>query len=415
MTSQARIPRRTLIAAAGAAGVLSAATSPPLARAATRLTNLAHLDELTTTVRLRGSAGHSTYRLDAEPDVGLLWVYADVQPDGSYRPVGGGSYDAATDTWGQGAFDADDVARAAVVYLREWRATGSAHARRQAYQQLRGLAYFQTLTGAHAGEFVLWMQPDGTLNPTPTPPDDPNPADAGESYWTARALWAYGEGYVAFARTDRAFAGFLRQRMELTIAAIERDTLSRYGRYRDLHGVRVPTWLITQGADASSEALLGLAPYATATRSPAALRVCRRLARGVAELAAGSSRQWPFRALLPWAESLDDWHAWGSEMAQGLAAASRALRDPSLLRPAIGDTAGFTAQLLTATGPDNGWLPVPIEKVQIAYGADARVRACYEVGRVSGRDGIRRLAGVAAGWFFGANRAGVPTYQPATG
>lgn len=415
MTSQTRIPRRTLIAATGAAGVLSAVGAAPAARAAGRLTNLAHLDALTTTVRLRGSAGHTTYRLDAEPDVGMLWVYADVQPDGSYRPVGGGSYDAATDTWGQGAYDADDIARAAVVYLREWRATGSAHARRQAYQQLRGLAYFQTLTGAHAGEFVLWMQPDGTLNPTPTPPDNPNPADSGESYWTARALWAYGEGYVAFARSDRAFASFLRQRMELTIAAVERDTLGRYGRYRTLHGVRVPTWLITQGADATSEALLGLAPYAAATRSPAALRVTRRLARGVAEFHAGTPRQWPFRALLPWAESLDDWHAWGSEMAQGLAAASRALREPALLGPAIGDTAGFTAQLLTATGPDNGWLPVPLEKVQIAYGADARVRACYEVGVASGRDGIRRLAGIAAGWFFGANRAGVATYDPATG
>lgn len=53
--------------------------------------------------------------------------------------------------------------------------------------------------------------------------------------------------------------------------------------------------------------------------------------------------------------------------------------------------------------------------MQIAYGADARVRACYDTGRVAGRRGIERLAGVAAGWFFGANRAGVPTYNPATG
>ena len=411
------IPRRTVLAAAGAVGAagLIAGVVPTQARAATRLTNLAHLDDLATTVKLTASAGHTTYRLAQEPDVGLLWVYADVQDDGSYRPVGGGSYDAATNTWGQGAYDADDIARAAVVYLREWKATGSAHARRQAYQQLRGLAYFQTLTGDHAGEFLLWMQPDGTLNPTPTPPDNPNPADAGESYWTARAIWAYGEGYAAFRRQNPAFAAFLRTRMELAVRAIERDTLVRYGEYHDLHGVQVPAWLITQGADATSEALLGLAPYVRATGSPAATRVLRRLARGVAEFHAGSTTQWPFRALLPWAESLDDWHAWGAEMAQGLAAASRALGDERLLKPAIGDTAGFTAQLLTATGPDNGWLPVPLEKVQIAYGADARVRACHDVGRVSGRDGIRRLAGVAAGWFFGANRAGVPTYDAATG
>lgn len=75
------------------------------------------------------------------------------------------------------------------------------------------------------------------------------------------------------------------------------------------------------------EALLGLA-YAAATGSAPARRACRRLARGVAEFAAGNTTQWPFRALLPWAESLDDWHAWGSEMAQGLAAAAKALRDP---------------------------------------------------------------------------------------
>ena len=411
------IPRRTVLAAAGAVGAagLVAGTVPTQARAAGRLTNLAHLDELATTVRLTASAAHTTYRLAQEPKVGLLWVYANVQDDGSYQPVGGGNYDAATNTWGQGAFDADDIARAAVVYLREWKATGSAHARRQAYQQLRGLAYFQTLTGDHAGEFLLWMQPDGTLNPTPTPPDNPNPADAGESYWTARAIWAYGEGYAAFRRHDPAFAAFLARRMELAVRAIERDTLVRYPDPHDLHGVKVPAWLITQGADATSEALLGLAPYVRASGSPAATRVLRRLASGVAEFHAGSSTQWPFRALMPWAESLDDWHAWGSEMAQGLAAASRALGDDALLKPAIGDTAGFTAQLMTATGPDNGWLPVPTDKVQIAYGADARVRACHDVGVVAGRDGIRRLAGVAAGWFFGANRAGVPTYDPATG
>ena len=58
---------------------------------------------------------------------------------------------------------------------------------------------------------------------------------------------------------------------------------------------------------------------------------------------------------------------------------------------------------------------MPLEKVQIAYGADARVRACHDVGVATGRPGIRRLAGVAAGWFFGANTAGVPVYNPATG
>ena len=42
------------------------------------------------------------------------------------------------------------------------------------------------------------MQPDGTLNPSPTPVELPDPSDSGESYWLARTIWALGEGYAAF-------------------------------------------------------------------------------------------------------------------------------------------------------------------------------------------------------------------------
>ena len=108
-------------------------------------------------------------------------------------------YDPESDTWGQGAFNADDVARAAVVYLRHWQQTGDAASREHAYQLLRGLTYLQTATGPNAGNVVLWMQPDGTLNPSADPPELPDPSDSGPSYWLARTIWALGEGYVAFA------------------------------------------------------------------------------------------------------------------------------------------------------------------------------------------------------------------------
>ena len=44
-------------------------------------------------------------------------------PTGASDALGGGTYDAATDTYGQGAFNADDISRAAVVYLRDWQQT----------------------------------------------------------------------------------------------------------------------------------------------------------------------------------------------------------------------------------------------------------------------------------------------------
>ncbi len=392
----------------------SAVAATP-AGAAAPLTNLAHLDALTTRVAPPAQAGHTTYRQAADPRVGVLWVYADRLPDGGYRPAGGGAHDQASNTYGQGAFDADDISRAAVVYLRHWRGSGDGHSREQAYQLLRGLTYLQTTTGAHAGDVVLWMQPDGTLHASATPKDDPDPSDSGPSYWLARTVWALGEGYAAFRHSDPAFASFLRERLDLSIKALDRDVLPHYGQYQTVHGVRVPAWLIVDGADATSEAVLGLSAYVAAGGPPPARTALDRLASGIAAMGAGNARDWPHGAILPWALSRSDWHAWGTQMLSALARAATALGRPRPLRAAVADAAVFTPQLLTATGPDNGLLPAPVDGSQIAYGADARVQGLLAVGAATRSDGLHRLAGVAAGWFFGQNPAGTPMYDPATG
>ncbi len=383
--------------------------------AARPLTNLAHLDFLTDLVTVTDTAAHSTYKLAADPKVGVLWVYANADADGSFTRVGGGDYDAATDKYAQGAFDTDDIARAAVVYLRQWRATGDEKAKEQAYQLLRGLTYLQTLTGPKAGEVVLWMQPDGTVNPSPLQPDSPNPSDSDASYWLARTLWALGEGYAAFRDADPDFAAFLKKRMNLSVAALQRDVLGRYGTSQIIHGVQVPDWLIVNGADASAEATLGLSAYLQATGDPSARTALRELADGIAQMSAGTTTSWPYRALLPWALSRSDWHAWAANMPAALAAAATALGDKRLLPTAVDDTAGFTAQLLTSTGPVNGLLPTPVDTTQIAYGADARVQGLIAVSTATGRPGLAQLAGIAAGWFFGQNASGAPVYDPATG
>ena len=74
----------------------STATPVGTSQATTLLTNLAHLDFLTSTVAPPALPGHSTYRLASQPAVGVLWVYANHLPDGSYQRTGGGPYDAAT-------------------------------------------------------------------------------------------------------------------------------------------------------------------------------------------------------------------------------------------------------------------------------------------------------------------------------
>lgn len=415
--------RRTLLLGglALAAPVISAAPSQaaPARRVqganGTPLTNLAHLDFLREDIRPPAQPGHTTYRLADSPEIGVLWTYAEPGPDGVFRRVGGGAYDPVTNTWGQGAYNADDISRATVVYLRHWRQTGAASSRDASYQLLRGLTYLQTVSGPNAGNVALWMQPDGTINLSPTPKDSPDPSDSGPSYWLARTIWALGEGYAAWRDVDPEFAAFLRERLDLALAAVDRQVLVRYGTWQVIDGERTPAWLIVDGADATAEAVLGLAAYVEAGGGAQARRALRQLALGIAAVAGGDARHWPFGAVRPWLLSRSVWHAWASQMPAALARAGQVLQDPRLVKPAVTDSAVFTPWLLTSGGPDNGRLPTRTDRTQIAYGVDSRVQSLLAVADVTGSEGFRQLAAVTAAWFFGANPAGVRAYDPSTG
>jgi hypothetical protein len=403
------------------AGTAAAAASPLTSvahggiAASAPLTNLAHLDFLLGTVPLTAVEGHTTYGIDAAPTAQAPWTYADKKADGSYGRVGGGSFDPATGLWGQGAFNADDIARAAVVYLRHWQQTGDTGSREHAMQTLRALTYLQTSTGPNAGNVVLWQQADGTLTPSATPKELPDPSDSAESYWVARTVWALGEGYAAFASADPQFAAFLQDRLRLSLGALDRQSLARYGQFDLADGVKVPAWLIAGGADASAEAALGLAAYVSAAPSDTAARTSlTQLAEGVAAMSSGSVTEWPFGAILPWNKSQTLWHAWGGMAPAAVATAATTLGRADLLGAAVKDSAQFTAQLLAAGGPDNAWSPTPGE-AQIAYGVDSRVQGLVATAQAANAPGLIDLAAITAGWFFGANRSGLPAYDPATG
>ena len=106
----------------GAIGDFSAGaqgTARPVGPAAV---NLGHLDFLHDAVPYPGTppAGHST----TEPGTAIdtWWVYANYDSGtGTYTRTGGGSYNPSTNTYGQWAFDTDDVTRAAVAYLTHYR------------------------------------------------------------------------------------------------------------------------------------------------------------------------------------------------------------------------------------------------------------------------------------------------------
>lgn len=425
------ISRRTFLSAAAATSALallpleqagaqaSASASrlplgslPAGAGRGARLTNLTHLRFLLAEVPVVASATHTTFGIDASPRVLAPWTYADTDGAGGYRPVGGGTKDATTGYWTQGAYNADDIARAAIVFLRDWKATGDTQSRDEARDVLRSLAFLQTTSGSNAGRVVLWQQEDGTLNPSAIPIELPDPSDSAESYWLARTVWAFGEGYAAFRREDRAFAAFLLERLHLCLDALSRESLSRAGQWVRSDGRRLPAWLIAGGADATAEAMLGLAA-ATEAGDARSRQAMQTYGEGVAAMASDPAKGWPFGAVLPWTGSLGFWHAWGAAAPEALARAGAVLRRREWKAAAVADAGTFTPQVLASGGPHNAWAPLPAE-AQIAYGAHGRVAGAVQAAAVGG-EGLRVLAGLAAGWFFGANTAGIPVYDPATG
>jgi hypothetical protein len=421
MESHPIISRRTFGAVAAVAALALTTAGAETAIASQRpdptapLANLSHLNFLLDTVPLTPVDGHTTYKIRERPIAQAPWTYADGHPDGSYARVGGGSLDPATGRWSQGAYNADDIARTAVVYLRHWQQTGDADSRNKSFDLLRELTYLQTATGPNAGNVVLWQQADGALNPSAEPVELPDPSDSAESYWLARTIWALGEGYAAFKSQDAAFAGFLRDRLHLALASLNKQSLGKYGSFDTADGVRVPSWLIADGADASAEAVLGLTAYAKAAPGDAVVsRALVQLTEGIAAMSSGTTGQWPFGAILPWTKSQTLWHAWGGMAAAAVSGAAPLLRRPDLLRAAVLDAAQFTPQLLVSGGPDNAWSPTPGE-AQIAYGVDSRLHGLVATAQTANAPGLLDVAAVAAGWYFGANKSGRPAYNPATG
>ncbi|MEU7867190.1 hypothetical protein [Dactylosporangium sp. NPDC049140] len=387
------------------------------------LTNLAHLDSLRVRIAPPAVAGHTTYRLAEEPSVEVVWTYAEAGPDG-YRPAGGG--EPTGGGFGQGAFNADDVARAAVVYTRHWRATGDAASRDAARQLLRGLCYLQTApdddTDPRAGNVVLWQQPDGRLNPSAEPVEHPDPSDGGESAWLARTVWALGEGFAAFDGDEPDFARFLRVRLRLAVGAVRRQVLRRYGQWRLVDDTATPAWLIADGADLTGEALLGLCAYTERSGDEDARKVLEQLGEAVTAMRTGTPWTWPFGAVLPYGLSRTEWHGWAGLAPGALARVYEVCGDLAARDAAVADAASFTPHLLVGGGPDNLRVALPgarealtLDGVQLAYGAHSRVESLLATARATGRPALRTLAGVAASWFFGNNPAGVPMYDPATG
>lgn len=360
-----------LVAAAAAAAAGCAAPSPPApSRSLPVAIRLDHLRSLTLDVTVGARPARA------------VALYAEA-PD--YRPAGSPARDGF-----EGLACVDDAARAALVHLREYERSRDPRARAEAI----GLLAFVGAMEQGDGEFVNFVDAQGRPNRKgPT-------TEKAFSYWGARALWALAEAVRVLGATDPDVAA-LRPVLDRAVARLGRDVAA--GR------------LAGGSTTATAEALLGLVALQRAEPAPARAALIAATAALLVPLARGDP------AVAPWGARIDpgagEWHAWGARATQALAAAGGLLGRRDLIDAARSEADGLWARCLLA-----GAVPAAVSPggqlrayPQIAYGLSPIVEGAFALAEATGDRRYAVMAGLAAGWFLGANAAGTAIYDESSG
>jgi hypothetical protein len=311
------------------------------------------------------------------------------------------------DASGEGIAAVDDAARAALVYLDDYEHTRDPASLDKARRLLNFVLYMQ----ADDGQFYNFiLDRAGTINQTG------NTSFKSSGWWAARAARALAAGYRVIHSIDPAYASQLDQAFQRIRDVWVGEVAVNYGKYDQVHGVQVPAWLIAGGSDVTSIAVLALVEHDSATggQDAATRDLLAKLSEGLAVYQAGDDRNYPFGWHPDSATSPFSWHAWGSTQGFALVRAGQQLDRPEWIASAKREADTFLARLLAGQMVGE-WGVLPDEFPQIAYGTNSIVQALVALHQVTGDDTYGKLAGLAAGWFYGNNAATFPMYDPATG
>ena len=152
-----------------------------------------------------------------------------------------------------------------------------------------------------------------------------------------------------------------------------------------MHGLNVPGWLIGQGGDVTSIAVLALLEYDQAIGgSDAATRTCwTSSAKALADYQHGDDLNYPWAHAPRQRRRARSWHAWGSTQTFALARAGKQLGQADWIASARREADTFYARLLA--GPMVcEWGVLPFSYPQIAYGMNSMTQGLLALIRRQG-------------------------------
>lgn len=307
------------------------------------------------------------------------WIYADRQPDGSYRHA---------QAPGEGVTCVDDVARAAILYLRLFEKSADESHYLKAREALDFLLAMQDVDG----DFFNFIFADGKINRNgPT-------SRKGGNWWAARGLWALSTGAWVLSQRDPSYS------MELARASHKAfRVLLNYER----------DGLIQGYTDISSVALLGAVELYRISNDLEVLNFIKRCS-GSLRSKLITDKDSIFRGLVDEnapQENVPNWHGWGSRQLEALAMTALALEDDELLGLAA-DAFKDGAMLLLSAGPVYSLSGFVQLFPQIAYAAEAAISTGYTLFSITNDREIATITALLGSWFIGLNSLGQSMIGP---
>ena len=349
--------------------------------------NLNHLNHLYEDVVMDGDT------------VGIVHIYCEY-PD--YKWV---------DDSDEGIACVDDVARAAIVYLKHYELTNSISDLEKAKRLLGFIRKMQS----PEGWYYNFVFPDLSINKT----HQNSVAEPG--WWSWRAVWAILNGYRTFINIDQQYADSLKQQLESIIPLIK-NYLPKTDSTKIVEGVTVPAWLPYESAsDQAALINICLTEYISEFNDTSFVPYINKLANGIILMQKGSTTEFPYGAILCF-DNL--WHGWGSVQAYSLLLAGKVLENQRYIDAALFEIDNFHHYLIekkfiqefTIKKTDSGYeILYEKEYPQIAYQLRAMLFASVEAFKVTGNKKYLNFSEQILQWFKGQNSAKTPMYDPLTG
>ncbi len=362
---------------------------PPPPVADTSLVNMNHLDYLYTPVTFSTGANAAG-----------VYIYAEA-PD----------YHVVKDA-DEGYTCVDDVARAALVYLRSPKFSTDTSLQNKAFNLITFILEMQSANG-YFYNFLLTGSQINTGGQT---------SINGPEWWSWRALHALIESAPLVKAKNAALASRIDAAVEKLIIRIKDDLINIPQTTKVVNGIPVPQWLPAgSGTDQAAILILALIPYCKANNDAVLTAYIKKLADGIVIMQQGDATHFPYGAFLSWENT---WHAYAADQAYALMKAGEFLNDQQYISKAMIEVDNFYPWLLQSglkssfiVMNDGSQIKLVSEKSfeQIAYGIRPVISAAAEAFKITGEQKYADIAGHFAAWFFGNNAAGARMYSLTTG